>query len=343
VERAAREVAAAATGPLLVVEKSTVPAGTATRLRSILGAVRPDIEFDVASNPEFLREGSALKDALEPDRILVGAESEWAFTLLRRVYEPLVNTGHPLVETNIATAELAKHACNAFLALKISFINAMASVCERAGADVTGVADVMGMDPRIGRAFLDAGLGFGGYCFPKDLTAFDRLSTRLGVDMPLLREIARINDAAVTAVASKVREALWNLEDKRICLLGLSFKPNTDDVRFSPAVALARALLAEGARVVGFDPAAGANARADLPELEIAASPYEAAAGADCIVLCTAWAEFRDLDLGALRRAVASPVFVDGRNLLPPEAVARAGFAYQPVGRPSVMPAPAVR
>jgi UDPglucose 6-dehydrogenase len=341
VERSAREVAANATGPLLVVEKSTVPAGTAERLKGILAATRPEIQFDIASNPEFLREGSAVRDAMAPDRILVGAETPRAFELMRRVYEPLIAAGCPLVETSIATAELAKHACNAFLALKISFANAMAAICERAGADVTAVADVMGLDRRIGRAFLDAGLGYGGFCFPKDLAAFERLADRLGVDLPLLREIVRINDAAVAGAVAKIREALWNLEDKRICLLGLAFKPNTDDVRYSPALALARALMDAGARVVGFDPAAGANAREELPALEIAASTSEAARAADCVVVCTEWPEFRTLDLAALRSVVANPVIVDGRNLLDPAAVADAGFAYHPTGRPSVQPTPA--
>ena len=198
---------------------------------------------------------------------------------MRRLYEPLIRDGSRLIETDMPTAELAKHACNAFLALKISFANALARLCERAGADVTAVVDVMGSDPRIGRAFLDAGLGYGGFCFPKDLQAFERLAARLGYDFPLLREVERINGEAVEATFDKVKDALWNLEDKRIALLGLSFKPNTDDVRFSPALALARRLLDEGAAVVGYDPRAGANAKSELPGLEVASSADDAMAG----------------------------------------------------------------
>ena len=195
---------------------------------------------------------------------------------MRRLYEPLIRGGTRLIETDIETAELAKHACNAFLALKISYVNALARMCELAGADVTDVAEVMGSDPRIGRAFLDAGLGYGGYCFPKDLQAFERLADHLGYDFPLLREVERLNEEAVSAALDKVREAVWNLEDKRIALLGLSFKPETDDVRFSPALALARRLLDEGATVVGYDPYAEDNARAELAGLETASDVYEA-------------------------------------------------------------------
>jgi UDPglucose 6-dehydrogenase len=340
VEAAAREIARNATGPTVVVEKSTVPAGTSQRLRKALAHERPDLagHIEVASNPEFLREGAALEDALHPDRILVGAESATAFGVMRRLYAPLVERGHPIIETDIPTAELAKHACNAFLALKISYANALARICEKAGADVVAVADVMGSDPRIGRAFLNAGLGYGGYCFPKDLQAFHRLATRLGYDFPLLSEIARINQEAVAAVADKVRDALWNLEDKRIALLGLSFKPGTDDIRFSPPLALARLLQDEGATVVGYDPEAAANAKSELPALELAPDPYDAASGAHCAVLCTEWDEFKELDLVRLRDALAYPIVVDGRNLFDPSEMRAAGLSYYPTGRPPVEP-----
>jgi UDPglucose 6-dehydrogenase len=338
VERAARMVARHAERDLVVAEKSTVPAGTAARLRTTLEQERPQLRFEVVSNPEFLREGRAIEDSLKPDRILVGADSERAIEVMRRVYAPLTAQGCPLIETDIATAELAKHACNAFLALKISFANALARICERAGADVVDVADIMGADPRIGRAFLNAGLGYGGYCFPKDLTAFDRLASRLGVDFPLLREVARINEEAVQAAVERVREAVWNLEDKRVALFGLAFKPGTDDVRFSPALSLARLLTSEGAHVVGYDPHAGEAARAEAPGLELAADPFEAAAGAHCAVICTEWEEFRTLDLARLRGVMAYPVLVDGRNLLDAESVTREGFAYYPTGRPATVP-----
>jgi UDPglucose 6-dehydrogenase len=338
VERAARDTARHATGPMVVIEKSTVPVGTAARLRAILLQERPDLAFEVVSNPEFLREGRAIRDTLEPDRILVGTETASAIDVMRRIYEPLTRRGIPLIETDLMTAELAKHACNAFLALKVSFANAMARICERAGADVVSVADIMGADPRIGRAFLDAGLGYGGFCFPKDLAAFDRLVERLGANLPLLREIARINEEAVEATAEKVKEALWNLEDKRVALLGLAFKPDTDDVRFAPALALARLLQSQGAHVVGYDPKAAASAKGELPELEVVPDPYDAAAGADCVVLCTEWDEFRALDLGRLKGAMAHPLVIDGRNLFDPETMRKLGFTYYPTGRPPVLP-----
>nr|MBA2600246.1 UDP-glucose/GDP-mannose dehydrogenase family protein [Actinomycetota bacterium] len=243
-----------------------------------------------------------------------------------------------LIETDIRTAELAKHACNAFLALKISFANGLARICERTQADVTMVADIMGSDPRIGRDFLDAGLGYGGYCFPKDLAAFERLAGDLGYEFPLLGEVARINDEAVDTAFEKVRETVWNLDDKRVVLLGLAFKPGTDDVRFSPALNLARRLISAGARVVGYDPQAGGNAKGDLPELEIAPDPYEAAAGAHCLVLCTEWEEFRSIDVAKLKESMAYPVVVDGRNFFDPQIMVGAGFSYYPMGRPPMVP-----
>ena len=338
VEHAVRTVARSATGPIVVVEKSTVPTGTALRLRRTLARERPDLasEFDVVSNPEFLREGRALEDALHPDRILVGAESERAFEKMRRLYEPIVARGHRLIETDIATSELSKHACNAFLATKISFANALARMCEKADADVLAVTDVMGTDPRIGKAFLGAGLGYGGFCFPKDLDAFERLSSRLGYAFPLLREVARINEEVIDAALEKITEALWNVEDKRITLLGLAFKPGTDDVRFSPALTLARRLMARGATVVGYDPHAGPAAKAEVSELEMEDDPYAAAAGAHCAVLCTEWEEFAELDLDKLRGAMAYAVLVDGRNFFDAQRVKDAGFSYYPMGRPNI-------
>ncbi len=341
VETAARDVARHATRDLVLVEKSTVPVGTAGWLLRTLTRERPDLRFQIVSNPEFLREGKAVQDALEPDRILVGADSPEAAETMRRVYRPWTDKGHDLIETDIATAELAKHACNAFLALKISYINAIARVAERSHADVLAIAEVMGSDPRIGRAFLNAGLGYGGYCFPKDLVAFDRLAAKLGVDLPLLREVARINEQAVETALEKTREALWNLDDKRIALLGLAFKPETDDVRFSPALALARELLSNGSLVVAYDPWAGDNAKAEVPDLELAPDPYTAATSAHCVILCTEWDEFRTIDLDRLRELMAYPLVVDGRNVFDPAEMRRAGFTYYPTGRPAIVPDPA--
>lgn len=339
VEQSAIDVARKSTKQTVVVEKSTVPAGTAQRLRRTLKQVRSSSlpELEIASNPEFLREGKAIEDSMHPERILVGADSEWAFEKMREVYAPWVAQGYPLVETNIATAELAKHACNAFLSLKISFANALARMCERAGADVVDVVDVMGSDSRIGRAFLNAGLGYGGYCFPKDIQAFERLASGLGYDFPLLREVERINEEALDAAVEKVVDALWNLEDKRVALFGLAFKPETDDIRFAPALGVARRLLDRGADVVAYDPVVRDEAAAEVPGLRLAPDLYAAADGADCVVVCTEWQEFKDVDLAKLRSVMSRPIIVDGRNVFDPESVGAAGFAYYPMGRRAIV------
>jgi UDPglucose 6-dehydrogenase len=338
VERAALDIARDADDGAVIVGKSTVPAGTADRIRTTFERIRPDARFHLVSNPEFLREGTGVHDSLEPDRLLVGADDAEGFGAMRRLYAPLLERGISLIETDVATAELSKHASNAFLALKISYANALARVCELVGADVDAVTHVMGSDPRIGPAFLGAGLGYGGYCFPKDVAAFERLAERLGYPFPMLAEVARINDEAVQAVVELLRDEVRGLSGSRVTLLGLSFKPDTDDVRLSPALALARRLVELGAEVVGFDPRAGANAKAELPELRIATDPYDAAAGATAVVLATDWAEFRDLDLARLRNAVTAPVFVDARNAMDGGAVVRAGFAYVPVGKQPLHP-----
>ncbi|MDQ3659513.1 MAG: UDP-glucose/GDP-mannose dehydrogenase family protein [Actinomycetota bacterium] len=339
VEQVARDVARHGRPDVVVVEKSTVPAGTAQRVKRTLARERADFagSAEVVSNPEFLKEGTAVEDSLHPDRILVGAESPQAFTRMRELYGPLIQGGTKVIETDIATAELAKHACNAFLALKISYANALSRLCERSGGDVVAVAEVMGSDERIGRPFLNAGLGYGGYCFPKDIQAFERLAARVGAEFPLLREVARINDQAVESAVDKVIEALWNVEGKKIALLGLSFKPGTDDVRSAPALALARLLLREGAHVVGYDPQGGSNAKAELAELEVCHDMYDALNDAHCMVLCTEWDEFKALDLEKLHSLMAYPVVIDGRNLFDPQEMRNAGFSYYPTGRPHVV------
>lgn len=337
VERATRNMAAHVDGPIVIVEKSTVPAGTHDRVTRTVAHERPETadQICVASNPEFLREGSAVKDTLEPERILVGAHDPKAFEVLRRIYEPMTSKGIPLIETDIATAEISKHACNAFLSMKVSFINAVARMCERAGADVSSVAQVMGTDSRIGDSFLNAGIGYGGFCFPKDVDAFERVAHSLSYSFPLLREIARINEEAIEAAFLKVRDAVWNLDDKRVCLLGLAFKPNTDDVRFAPALALAERLLGEGAVVAAYDPTAIEEARREQPRIEYADDPYAAATDAHVVVLCTEWAEFSELDLDKLKSVMRYPVFVDGRNVFDPADMARRGFTYTSMGRPT--------
>ena len=335
VEQVATTIGRHATEGMVVVEKSTVPVQTAARIKTILDRTSAH-EFHVVSNPEFLREGHAVEDSLRPERILVGASDEFGHEVMRRVYAPLLEQGIPFHATDVPTAELAKHACNAFLALKISFVNALARVCEASGADVVRVADIMGSDPRIGREFLDAGLGFGGSCFPKDLTAFRAQAARLGYEFRLLDEVVRINDEALESAVGKIREVLWNLEGKRIAVLGLAFKPGTDDIRESPALRLVEMLMRAGANVVGHDPWANANAVAELPGLEVADDPYQAADGAHCIVIATEWPEFAGLDLARLKGVLTHPIVVDCRNLFAPDVMADSGLIYVPTGRPPV-------
>jgi UDPglucose 6-dehydrogenase len=339
VESAIRDIASNAAGRTVVVQKSTVPPGTAHRMERILEreAVDSPNDFAVVSNPEFLREGSALHDALHPNRILVGADRPWALEVMSELYAPLARNGCKIIETGFGTAELAKLACNAFLALKVSYINAMSRVSELARADVMTIAEVMGADSRIGRSYLNAGIGFGGFCLPKDLMALEKLSRRLGYDFALLREIGSINNQRVELLIEKIIEASGPLDDQRIALLGLSFKPGTDDVRSSPALVIAQRLLEAGASVTAYDPRASANAKAVVHELDLAPDPYEAAARAHCVVLCTEWDEFGRLDLVRLRELMTSAVIVDGRNALDPIEWGAAGFSYFAIGRPHDM------
>jgi UDPglucose 6-dehydrogenase len=315
--------------PVVVAVKSTVPVGTTERLGDRL----PQEGFAVAATPEFLREGKAVDDSLRPFRIIVGSEEPEALAVMREIYAPLIRIGIPWMETDPATAEVAKHACNAFLAMKISYVNALARVCDAAGADVATVTEAMGVDERIGPAYLQAGLGYGGYCLPKDVRAFERAAAGLGYDFVLLREVERLNEEAVDAVVGKIRSALGDLAGRRVALLGLAFKPGTDNVTAAPALALADRLIAAGAAVVGYDPQAAEAARAVMPELELAGDPYEALEGAHCSVLCTEWEELLGLDPDRVVEAMAAPVVVDGRNALDEEALTKAGATYIPTGR----------
>jgi UDPglucose 6-dehydrogenase len=349
VEAVARRVAGVHPDDLLLVEKSTVTAQTGSRIERAFaiyggGGSR---RVEVASNPEFLREGSAIHDFLRPDRIVVGVRSTWAEERLRLLYARILEgdvscpehegcrtSGHvPFMVTNVETAELIKHASNAFLATKISFINAVADICDRIGADVGMVAEGMGLDPRIGRAFLHAGIGYGGSCFPKDVAAFARFSEEIGVEFGLLAEVTRTNRRRIDIVVEKLRRTLWIVRGKRIGLLGLAFKPHTDDLREAPALALGARLLQEGAEVVGVDPHAGRAAGVALPGLLVVDDPYAAAAEADALVLATDWPDFLGLDWDRLKRTMRRPVVVDGRNALDRERLLAQGFEYIGMGR----------
>jgi UDPglucose 6-dehydrogenase len=341
VERAAAALAAGLRRYAVLTEKSTVPVGTGTWIRRTAERRAPRAELDVASNPEFLREGTAVADTLRPTRIVVGAASGRAHATLRAVFDPILSSsGCPFIATTIESAEIIKLASNAFLATKVSFVNAVADVCEAAGADVETVAAAMGLDPRIGPQFLRAGIGYGGYCLPKDIAAFRHKGAELGVDLALLEEVARVNRSRRGRVLAKVRDLVWNLEGKRIAVWGLSFKGGTDDVRESPAIGLVAALVAAGAEVATFDPAVDQSAGPLVPGSVAAADPHAAARGAAAVVVATDWPEFRQVDLPRLASVMQEPVIVDARNLLDARAVRDAGFTYAAMGRPTLHPTP---
>jgi UDPglucose 6-dehydrogenase len=360
VESVVRELAGAINGYKLIVEKSTVPVFTHDWIRKVmlLNGVPAD-GFDIASNPEFLREGTAVADFLYPDRIVIGVDSERAAALLREIYRPLTEGTYyrtsdaipapertriippPLIETSAKSAELIKHASNAFLAMKISFINAVASLCESVGADVRQVCEGIGSDSRIGPKFLRPGIGYGGSCFPKDLMAFRAVARECGYDFRLLDEVININADQRHRFLRKVRNALWTLRGKRLAVLGLAFKGGTDDIRESPAIALVEMLLREGCEIRAYDPAAMRRAREVLPStgMSYASSVYEAASGCDALLILTDWAEFACLELERVRAALAYPIIIDGRNLYDPAVMGERGFLYYSVGRPDVEPA----
>ncbi len=331
VENVARSIAQHLPGYRLVVEKSTVPVQTGQWVHhTIKTYLKRKHPFDVASNPEFLREGTAIQDFMKPDRVVLGVETKRAADLLTKLYKPL---GVPLVLTDIRSAELIKHASNSFLAMKISFINAVAQVCERSGADVQQVADGMGLDPRIGRSFLSAGVGWGGFCFPKDVEAFIKISEQLGYDFELLKAVRNINEQQKRGFAAKIQRALWVVKGKTIGVLGLAFKPNTDDMRYAPAIDIIEYLQGEGARIKAFDPQAMGEAKRLLPRVTLCQDPYEAARGADCLAVLTDWNEFKELDFRRLKKLLRQPLIVDGRNVYDPKRLEALGFRYIGVGR----------
>uniref|UniRef100_A0A7C4TAT8 UDP-glucose 6-dehydrogenase n=1 Tax=candidate division WOR-3 bacterium TaxID=2052148 RepID=A0A7C4TAT8_UNCW3 len=331
VEKVASEIGGAMEEYKIVVEKSTVPVQTGKWIRTIIERFnKRKVEFDVASNPEFLREGSAIQDFLKPDRIVLGVESERAKDLLLQLYKPI---DAPKIITDLASAELIKHASNSFLSMKISFINALSIICERAGADILKVAEGIGLDKRIGRDFLNAGVGFGGFCFPKDLKAFIGIAQKLGYDFRLLKEVERINEEQMLRVVKKLEDLLWNLKDKKIGILGLSFKPNTDDMRFAPSITIINELKKEGTFVKAYDPVAMEKAKELLPDIEYCKDPYEVGENADGIILVTEWDIFKNLDFKKIKNMMRQPVFLDGRNFLDPEEMRKLGFIYTGIGR----------
>jgi len=357
VESVAREISGGITDYKVVIEKSTVPVYTSEWVRKIIlrNGADPD-SFDVASNPEFLREGSAVTDFLFPDRIVIGCDSQRSAAVLREIYAPLTDGSYykrpdaipqpdrasippALIATSTKSAELIKHASNAFLAMKISFINAVASVCESVGADVNQVVHGVGSDSRIGRRFLNPGIGYGGSCFPKDVMAFRAVAHEYGYEFRLLDEVMRINEEQRRRFLRKIHDALWTLRGKRLAVLGLAFKGGTDDIRESPALFLVNDLLQEGCQITAYDPAAMDRAREALSSsVLLADSPYEAAQGADALLILTEWEEFSNLDLARLRKELKYPIVIDGRNLYDPEAMAAQGFTYYSIGRAACLP-----
>jgi UDPglucose 6-dehydrogenase len=338
IEKVAREIAGVLTDYRVIVDKSTVPVKTGEKVaESIKRYNRHGADFDVVSNPEFLREGCAVNDLMKPDRIVIGAQSERAIDLMKKIYEPFMA---PMLVTDVNSAELIKHCANSFLALKISYINAVSAICEASGADVEKVADGVGMDHRIGRDFLNAGIGYGGSCFPKDIAAFIRISERIGVPFNLLKEVQRINNSQKDRFLKAIREALWVLREKRIAVWGLTFKPDTDDLRSSVAVELVADLLREGAHVVAYDPKGMEKARAikAIADAEFASSALEAVRDAEALIIATEWNEFANVDLLVLKEKMRTPIVFDGRNLLDPETMGRLGFHYHSIGRVSVKP-----
>ncbi len=342
VRAAAEGIARAMRKPLIVVNKSTVPVGSGDWVAAIVQRAQAQrggdlAPFEVVSNPEFLREGSAIHDFQNPDRIVLGSSSPEAAEKVATLYQPL---RAPVLITDLRTAEMIKYASNSFLATKISFINEMATICERLGADVKMVSRGMGLDKRIGSAFLEAGLGWGGSCFPKDIRALEYMAAMSGCHPQLLRSVIEINRYQRQALVQKVRELLGgSLLDHTVAVLGLSFKPNTDDLRDSPAIAVVQQLVREGAVVRTYDPVAMAGAQHVLPEVTFCQDAYDAASGAEALVIGTDWNEFKQLDLARLRARLARPIVVDGRNIYSPEVMCALGFVYHSIGRPERAPA----
>ncbi|PWC81611.1 UDP-glucose 6-dehydrogenase [Azospirillum sp. TSH100] len=333
---AAEEIAQNLDHYTVVVTKSTVPVGTGREVEAIIRRVRPDAEFDVASNPEFLREGSAIGDFMRPDRVVIGATSDRAGEVMRRLYRPLYLIETPIVVTSLETAELTKYAANTFLAAKITFINEIADLCEKVGANVHDVARGIGLDGRIGKKFLHPGPGYGGSCFPKDTLALVRTAQQVGSPLRIIETVVDINDKRKKQMAERIIAACGgSVDGKTVAVLGVAFKPNTDDMRDSPSLDIVPALQAAGAKVRAFDPAAMHEAEKLLPGVEWAKDAYGTLEGADCVAILTEWNEFRALDLRRVKSMLKRPVMIDLRNIYNPDDMAKAGFTYTSIGRPS--------
>lgn len=339
VEKVCTQIARSMKGYRLIVEKSTVPVQTGQWIKRLFRVNNSFSDFDIASNPEFLREGNAIDDFLNPDRIVLGVETEKAATILKELYSPIINGKSkdadpvPLVITDLESAELIKHASNSFLATKISFINAVAVICEKTGADVEKVAEGMGYDRRIGASFLQAGIGFGGFCFPKDLQAFVRIAEKLNYNFALLKEVEKINKNRPKILLSKIEEALGTVEGKTIGILGLSFKPNTDDIRFAPSIEIISLLQKKKAKIKVYDPVAISKAKEVLRNVEYGRDLYETAKGSSALVIVTEWQEFQKMDLERVRDLMVKPIIVDGRNIYQPQKMKELGFTYKSIGR----------
>lgn len=339
VEEVGRGIAKHMTGYKVIATKSTVPVGTGEKLREVIKASQKQpIRFDIVSNPEFLREGSAIEDFLRPNRVVIGADSAEAVAIMKNLYRPLYLLETPIIITDIPTSEMIKYASNAFLATKVSFINEIANLCEKVGADVQIVARGMGLDHRIGSKFLHAGPGFGGSCFPKDVAALIQTGDRVGSEMQIAKAAAAVNERQKLAMVEKIRQTLGGLQGKTIGVLGLSFKPNTNDLRDAPALTIIEGLLNAGCAVRAYDPASLEEGSKLLPKITPCTDPYEAAKGSDALVIMTEWNQFRNLEFDRLKTLLHQPVLIDLRNVYEPERVARMGFRYVSVGRPAQPP-----
>lgn len=331
VANVSREIALHMDSYKIIVDKSTVPVETGEKVAETIRRYnKHNIDFDVVSNPEFLREGTAVHDTMNPDRIIIGTNSVRAANTLKQLYASL--KAHIIV-TDIKSAEIIKHASNSFLAMKISYINALANICERAGADIMKVAEGMGLDKRIGRSFLDAGIGYGGACFPKDVSAFIKISEKIGLDFKLLKAVEEINYNQRNYFIKKIEDTLWVVNGKTIAVLGLSFKPNTDDIRNAPSIDIIQALQKEGARIRAYDPQAMENAKGVLKNIYFGKDAYETMKNADAVIILTEWDEFKKLDLNKAKKLLTHPIIIDGRNMFDARDMEADGFVYKSIGR----------